>query len=222
MYSDGRDCRLFPHFKDGGRVTDPPFPCPNPGWHAESARQKACYSFRVSDARPLIRDATQLDCHAIAAIYAETVAARDATMDLEPRPPEYFAGIIAALGEREAFVVLERGGEVIGWGRVMAYSDREGYATTCETAVYLKRELRRKRLGTHLKRHIIKLCRRFGYHHLVAKVYAGNRASIEYNKQLGYELVGVQREVGWVDDHWEDVAIMQLVLDEVPPPGEPG
>jgi len=169
----------------------------------------------------VIRDATEADCAAIAEIYAQTVEARDATMDLEPRPPEYFAGAIAGLGDRERFVVLERGGSLLGYGRIMAYSDRAGYRPAAETAVYLRRELRRQGLGSHLKRWIVEECRRFGYHHLVAKVYARNRASIEYNRRFGYELVGVQREIGWVGGRWEDVAIMQLVLDDVPPPGGP-
>jgi phosphinothricin acetyltransferase len=166
-----------------------------------------------------IRDATAADCHAIAAIYAETVDARDATMDLAPRPVEYFAGLIEGLGARERFVVLERNAEILGWGRIMAYSDRPGYAPAAETAVYLWRNLRRQGLGSHLKHWIIDESRRLGYHHLVAKVYAGNRASIEYNRRFGYELVGIQREIGWVGGRWEDVAIMQLVLPDVPPPG---
>jgi L-amino acid N-acyltransferase YncA len=166
----------------------------------------------------LIRAATPDDCPAIADIYAETVQAQDATMDLEPRPAAYFRGLIAGLGDRERFVVLERDGATLGWGRIMAYSDRAGYAPAAETAVYLRRGIRRQGLGSHLKRWIIDECRRLGYHHLVAKVYAGNKASIEYNRRLGYELVGIQREIGWVGGRWEDVAIMQLVLVDVPPP----
>jgi phosphinothricin acetyltransferase len=170
----------------------------------------------------VIRAATEADCPTITEIYAQTVEARDATMDLAPRPAGYFAGVIASLGDRERFVVLEREGELLGYGRIMAYSDRAGYRPAAETAVYLRRELRRQGLGSYLKRWVLEECRRLGYHHLVAKVYACNQASIEYNRRFGYELVGIQREIGWVGGRWEDVAIMQLVLDDVPPPDDPG
>ncbi len=96
-------------------------------------------------------------------------------------------------------------------------SDRLACSVACETAVYLRRALRRRGLGTLLKRHIIEKCRNLGYHHLVAKILANNEPSIAYNMRLGYELVGVQREIGWLDGHWQDVAILQLVLDDVPP-----
>ena len=46
-----------------------------------------------------------------------------------------------------------------------------------------------------------------------------NVASIEYNKRLGYEVVGVQKEIGIIDCRWQDVVIMQLVLDDGESPG---
>ena len=51
----------------------------------------------------------------------------------------------------------------------------------------------------------------------MAKVWADNKASIEYNKKLGYEIVGKQREIGFVNGKWRDIIIMQLILDDVPP-----
>jgi len=165
-----------------------------------------------------LRDATAADAAQLAAIYNETVLARDATMDLAPRDEQYFRELMANLTDREALIVLADDEQVFGWGRIMRYSDREGYGTTCETAVYLRRELRRQGLGTRIKVELIERCRRLGYHHLVAKVFAGNRASIDYNLRLGFEIVGTQREVGWVGGRWEDVTIMQLVLADVGPP----
>jgi len=168
---------------------------------------------------PELRDATAADAAQLAAIYNETVEARDATMDLVPRDEQYFRELISELGEREALIVLANAERVLGWGRIMRYADREGYNTTCETAVYLRRELRRRGLGTRIKLELLARCRQLGYHHLVAKVFTSNQASIDYNLRLGYEIVGVQREIGWVGGRWEDVTIMQLVLDDVGPPG---
>ena len=64
---------------------------------------------------------------------------------------------------------------------------------------------------------MIERCRAYGYHHLVAKILADNTRSIEYNLRFGYERVGVQREIGFKNGHWQDVAILQLVLDDVAP-----
>lgn len=162
----------------------------------------------------LMRSATTADAAACAEIYNETVAAGDATMDLVPKSPADMVQVVKSLGERERMVVLAEGESILGWGSILRYSEREGYMHAAETAVYLRRELRRRGLGTLLKRHLLELCRQLGYHHLVAKVFARNQASIEYNLRLGYEIVGTQREIGWVDGRFEDVIIMQLVLED--------
>jgi phosphinothricin acetyltransferase len=57
-------------------------------------------------------------------------------------------------------------------------------------------------------------CRRFGYHHIVAKILADNQTSINLHEKFGFALVGVQREVGRLAGRWRDVAIYQLILHE--------
>lgn len=65
-----------------------------------------------------------------------------------------------------------------------------------------------------LKRALIEQARALGYHHLVAKVFADNAASLASNRRCGFELVGVQREVGIKQGKRQDVAILQLILGE--------
>ncbi|MCH7472432.1 GNAT family N-acetyltransferase [bacterium] len=112
---------------------------------------------------------------------------------------------------------------VLGWGVIKRYSDRQGYRFCCETGVYLWRRHVRKGYGSMIKRALLERCREYRYHHLVAKVVAGNTAGIEYNRRFGYKIVGTQREIGFVKGRWEDVVLMQLVLEDVQPGGmEPG
>lgn len=171
-----------------------------------------------------IRDATPADAAVIADIYNETIRAGYGTMDTVEKTAADLRAQMAGFTEREAYLLLERDGEALGWGVIKRYSDRPGYRFCCETSVYLRHAEVRKGYGSVIKRAVIERCRAYGYHHLVAKIWAGNTASIEYNKTFGYELVGIQREIGYLGGQWQDVAIMQLVLDDVPPrlPGEDG
>jgi phosphinothricin acetyltransferase len=121
------------------------------------------------------------------------------------------------LGSREAALVAEFDGASLGFSMIRAYSERAGYAPACETSTYLRPDARRRGLGTELKRRTIERCRASGYHHLVAKVLSTNESSIEYNLRLGYEIVGVQRQVGFRDNRWIDITLMQLILEDVPP-----
>jgi L-amino acid N-acyltransferase len=165
----------------------------------------------------LIRDFTPADDQQIADIYNQSLQARDASMDLLPKEAKYFAGLREAFSDRETILVLERNQKIIGWGVIKQYSDRIGYQSTCETSVYLQRELTGRGYGTTLKKAVIERCRQYGYHHLVAKIFAQNIGSIKYNQRLGYEIVGTQREVGYINGRWQDIVIMQLILDNVIP-----
>ncbi len=164
-----------------------------------------------------LRDATPEDATAIAEIYNASIAAGGATMDQELKSAEQFQHQMAAFSPREVILLLERGDDVLGWGIIKKYSDRMGYRFACETAVYLRRDLTGRGLGTRIKLALIERCRRYGYHHLVAKIFADNVASVEYNKKLGYEVVGIQKEIGYTSGRWQDIVVLQLVLSDVPP-----
>jgi len=160
----------------------------------------------------IIRKATLSDCDVIASINNEHILAGGSSMVTSTRSAAYFKAMMHNFNSRELIECLEFDGEVVGFGLIKRYSDREGYRTSCETAIYLRSNKIRMGLGTKMKLSLIERCKEFGYHHLVAKIVASNAASIAYNKQLGYEVVGIQKEVGKIDDKWVDVTIMQLIL----------
>lgn len=159
-----------------------------------------------------LRDAVFGDASAIAAIYNESIAARDSTMQLEPVGAETVERWVRDVGEREAVLVLAEGGAVVGYGVVKRYSDRGGYRYAAETSVYLRRARTGEGLGSQLQAALIDRCRTYNYHHLVAKLWAENERSRALHRKFGYELVGVQREIGYVEGEWRDVALMQKRL----------
>lgn len=166
---------------------------------------------------PLIRDCRVSDAAAIAEIYNDSVLGGGATMDTTPKTELDMRGVIEGFGPRETILVYEWQDQVIGWGIIKKYSDRMGYRSACETSVYLGRDYLRRGLGTRMKLALIERCKAYGYHHLVAKIFASNKASIEYNRRLGYEVVGIQRQIGYRKGKWVDMCLMQLILEDVPP-----
>jgi L-amino acid N-acyltransferase YncA len=166
----------------------------------------------VSPTAPIIRDATPSDAADIAAIYSESVARGDATMDEAPWSAAHVTGLMAKHGDREGFIVLEQAGVVLGWGVFKRYSPRSGYRFAGETAAYLRRTQTGRGYGSRIKRALIERCRQAGYHHLVARVFADNAVSVVYNQRLGYEVVGIQRQIGFRGGQWVDVMILQLLL----------
>jgi len=165
----------------------------------------------------VIRDCRVADVSSVVEIYNHWIRQGGATMDTRERTVEWMLKWLQCCGPRETILVQDDGNRIVGWGIIKSYSDREGYRVCCETAVYLRPGQMGKGLGSCLKRALIERCRGYGYHHLVAKIWADNTRSIEYNRKLGYTVVGVQKEIGHVAGRWRDVCIMQLVLSDVPP-----
>ncbi len=165
----------------------------------------------------VIRDCHVADVSSVIEIYNYWIRQGGATMDTRERTVGWMLGWLQNRGSRESILVQEDGAGIQGWGIIKSYSDRPGYRVCCETAVYLRPDQLGKGLGPRLKRALIERCRSYGYHHLVAKIWADNARSIEYNLQLGYSVVGIQKEIGHVAGRWRDVCIMQLILRDVPP-----
>lgn len=150
----------------------------------------------------------------IAEIYNESIRARDATMQMTDKTEADIEAMIEGLTERERLLVIESGDSVQGWGILKRYSDREGYRFACETSVYMRRAIAGKRtgMGTALQSALMNLARELGYHHIVVKIWATNQISIRMHEKFGFEMVGIQREIGFSDGRWQDVAIMQYVF----------
>ena len=134
-------------------------------------------------------------------------------MDTEGPGASDIAQQIQDLGAREYLGVIEHRGAVVGWGILKRYHPRPGYARAGETSVYIDRSHTGQGHGSALQTELISLARSLDYHHLVAKIWASNDGSIRMHQRFGYEIVGTQREIGFVDGVYRDVTILQLILD---------
>jgi phosphinothricin acetyltransferase len=60
--------------------------------------------------------------------------------------------------------------------------------------------------------HLIDVARESGFHSIMARIEASSAASRALHAACGFELVGVERQVGRKFNRWLDVAVMQLLL----------
>lgn len=158
------------------------------------------------------RRATAMDFEAIANIYNEHIQLGKSSMDESLKNPMDIDSWVNNFHEREALFVGEVDNKIVGWGIIKRYSDRTGYRFCAETAIYLWNKDIGKGYGTAFKKMLIKEAKKMDYHHLIAKIFTTNKASIAYNQKLGYELVGIQKEIGWKNNQWVDIAILQYII----------
>lgn len=166
----------------------------------------------ISSREGIIRPASEADYQSIADIFTSNVQARDCTLWEKDFSPDDIKSMVAGFDDREKMFVYEADRRVIGWGMIRKYHQKMGYAFACETSVFFDRTETGKGYGTRLKSFILEECRVLGYHHVNAKIMAQNKVSINYNLKLGYEIVGIQKEIGYRDGKWIDVVIMQFVF----------
>jgi len=161
-----------------------------------------------------IEISTPADFETIANIYNEYIRLGNATMEENLYSAEKIQGWVNQFNEKERLYVLKNETGTIGWGIIKRYSQREGYRFACETAIYITQHELRKGYGSEMKKFLIQQCKELGYRHLVAKIFASNTASIQYNLRLGYTIVGKQEQIGFRNGQWQDVVIMQYLIEK--------
>jgi phosphinothricin acetyltransferase len=152
------------------------------------------------------------DAEAIRAIYNLEVTESTVTFDLVPRTPaDQQAWLAGHVGVHPA-VVAELDGEVVAFGSLAPYRSRPAYATTVEDSVYVRRDIRGRGCGRAVLGELVRLGTIHGFHAVMARIVGGHEASIGLHRACGFELVGVEREVGRKFGRWLDVVLMQRLL----------
>jgi phosphinothricin acetyltransferase len=162
---------------------------------------------------PTIRLAEPRDAEAIRAIYTVEVAGTTVTFDLVPRSlDQQREWLTEHSGGHPAIVAVDRAGELMGFGSLSPYKERPAYFPTVEDSVYVHRDRRGSGVGRLLLAELVRLAQAYGYHSVVARIVGGHDASISLHAAHGFELVGVEREVGRKLGRWLDVVVMQRML----------
>jgi phosphinothricin acetyltransferase len=157
------------------------------------------------------RPATVADIKAITDIYNEAVLTTDASFDLEPKTEDEQRVWFASHGPKHPVLVAEVNGAVIGWASLSQWSSRYAYAGTAEISLYIKEKFRGKGAGRRLLEDIMREGERVGLHTVLARIVTGNAVSIHLHESVGFEHVGIMREVGEKFGRLLDVLLMQRI-----------
>ncbi len=164
----------------------------------------------------LLRLATVVDAEAIRRIYNLEVQGSTATFDLVLRSLEDQEAWLVGRSGAFAAVVAEDAGQVVGFSSISPYKERAAYRTTVEDSVYVDRDHHGRGIGRLLLERVLDVAAESGFHAVMARIEAGGTASRALHARCGFELVGVEREVGRKFNRWLDVALMQCLLSERP------
>jgi L-amino acid N-acyltransferase YncA len=171
----------------------------------------AAAEIRIRDADPAA------DAAPCAAIYAPYVA--ETAISFEERAPDAaeLRRRIESYAATHAWLVAEADGEVVGYAYACPFNERPVYRWSTGVSVYVAGGQRGRGIGRALYTELFERLRRRGFRMACAGITLPNEASVGLHEHLGFERVGVYREIGWKQGRWWDVGWWQL---ELAPAGE--
>ena len=164
-----------------------------------------------------IRLATMADADAIAEVYNREVNEGTATFDMVPRTAaEQAAWMRDHSGAYPCIVAVPEttddttiGDTVLGWACLSPYRTRPAYSTSVEDSIYVHRDHQGRGVGGLLLGKLVALADEHGFHAIFARIADAGAASVALHVKHGFELIGVEREVGRKFGRWLDVTLMQ-------------
>ena len=161
-----------------------------------------------------VRDATEDDAAACAAVYEPYVTDTVITFEYEPPSAAEMARRIAVAQRAHAWLVLEDDDRVVGYAYGGLFRAREAWGWACEVSVYLERGRRRSGAGRALYEALLTRLTERGYRTAVAVMTLPNDASEGLHRAMGFEPAGVYPRVGWKFGAWHDVAFARRALGD--------
>ena len=159
-----------------------------------------------------IRPATEKDVAAITEIYNDAILNTTATFDTEIKTIDHQMQWFHSHDQSHPVLIAEIKGSVIGWSSLSKWSDRCAYDSTAEVSVYVHKDFRNQGIGKRLLELLTLEGEQRGLHTLISRISEGNEQSIYLHERLGFEHIGVMKEVGNKFGKLLSVHMMQKVF----------
>jgi L-amino acid N-acyltransferase YncA len=159
-----------------------------------------------------IRPATTADAAAIQRIYAPIVMETAISFEEVPPTVEQMAARIASIVKTHPYLVAVGGGKVCGYVYASTHAERAAYRYSVDTTVYIAPEARGNGVGRALYTALLQDLAGQGFHAAFAGIALPNPGSVRLHQAVGFEPLGVYREVGFKFGRWHDVGWWQRLL----------
>lgn len=159
--------------------------------------------------RPILIEAmTPDDWPQVHRIYAEGIATTFATLDSEAPDWNHFDH--SHRHDCRLVARDRRGGPVLGWTALTAYSQRRVYSGVAWESVYVGEGARGRGVGRALLEAVIPASEVAGLWTLLAAILSENTASLALHESVGFRQVGVERGLGQDGSgRWRDVHLLE-------------
>lgn len=134
---------------------------------------------------------------------------------------EYDVPTVAEMSERiekisaqYPYLVCEHDGRIVGYAYGSTHRERTAYQWSAEVTVYVKEDFHRRGVARVLYNALFAILKMQGYHSMYAGVLSTNINSVEFHRAMGFEDIGIFRNIGYKLGEWHSNLWMQGFLRE--------
>ncbi|MBN9483385.1 MAG: hypothetical protein BGO70_12960 [Bacteroidetes bacterium 43-93] len=161
-----------------------------------------------------IRFITTDDAAAALAVYAPYVLNTAISFEYEVPPVDDFRNKIEKIIAQYPWLVCTCNDEIIGYAYGSTHRNRKGYQWSPEVTVYMKEDHHRKGIARLLYSALFDMLRMQGYYSVYAGVLSTNIKSVPFHKAMGFEEIGVFRNIGYKLGEWHSNLWLQYSLQD--------
>jgi L-amino acid N-acyltransferase YncA len=162
--------------------------------------------------RPAIGLASDADVAAITDLYRPIVESTAISFETEPPDQDEMHRRIAETLTSYPWLVCRIGGKCAGYAYATTHRVRGAYRWSVDTSVYVHEDFRRHGVGRGLYISLFGILSAQGYFNAFAGIALPNPASVALHERVGFQPLGIYRNVGYKLGSWHDVGWWQLSL----------
>ena len=161
------------------------------------------------------------DAEELLAIYAPYVKDTAISFEYEVPAVEEFRERIRQISAKYPYIKMVEDGKIMGYAYANTFKEREAYAWSVETTVYVRQDIRGHGTGRMLYEQLEKSLKSMGILNMNACIAYTDEEdehltndSYFFHKKMGFELVGTFHKSGYKFDRWYDMIWMEKMIGE--------
>lgn len=156
--------------------------------------------------------ANSSDALRLLSIYRPYIDESAVSFEIEVPSQEEFAKRILNTLSKYPYLVAETLGELAGYAYAGPLRTRSAYQWSVEVSAYVSPCFHRKGVAKKLYQELFKILSLQGFAVAFAGITLPNEASVGFHQSLGFQKIGVYKNVGFKNGYWWDVGWYQKEL----------
>ena len=161
------------------------------------------------------------DAKKLLEIYGPYVSETAISFEYDVPSEDEFKNRIMQISAKYPYIKAVEDDEILGYAYAASFKGRKAYDWAVETTIYVKKDCKRKGVGTFLYKELEKSLKKMGILNMNACIASPveederlTNDSFYFHKKMGFELVGRFHKCGYKFDTWYDMIWMEKEIGE--------